>query len=219
VIVDLRAPLIIKIKKKDSDCKRNFLVQRRLGCQGLLIRDTCCTMLPSYMRSLTKTTMTITVAAFILAMTASMMFATAYAASSIRVTQSTEDGSNSLTQSTVTQSTEDGSNSLTQSTVTQSTEDGSNSLRVTQSLEGGLKVECEGNLNCEIIGDDTVIATSEDNNTASTTTTLDQSDITEFSNDFDVIDDEQDLGAMIEGWVDRLLDAISANLANLAISI
>jgi hypothetical protein len=203
VIVDLRAPLIIKIKKKDSDCKRNFLVQRRLGCQGLLIRDTCCTMLPSYMRSLTKTTMTITVAAFILAMTASMMFATAYAASSIRVTQSTEDGSNSLTQSTV----------------TQSTEDGSNSLRVTQSLEGGLKVECEGNLNCEIIGDDTVIATSEDNNTASTTTTLDQSDITEFSNDFDVIDDEQDLGAMIEGWVDRLLDAISANLANLAISI
>jgi hypothetical protein len=155
------------------------------------------------MRSLTKTTMTITVAAFILAMTASMMFATAHAASSIRVTQSTEDGSNSLTQSTV----------------TQSTEDGSNSLRVTQSTEDGLKVECEGNLNCEIIGDDTVIATSEDNNTASTTT-LDQSDITEFSNDFGVIDDdEQDLGAMIEGWVDRLLDAISANLANIAISI
>jgi uncharacterized protein YdeI (BOF family) len=152
------------------------------------------------MRSLTKTTMTITVAAFILAMTASMMFATAHAASSIRVTQSTEDGSNSLR-------------------VTQS-----NSLRVTQSTEDGLKVECEGNLNCEIIGDDTVVVTSEDDNTATSTTasttTLDQSNITEFSNDFGVIDDdEQDLGAMIEGWVDRLLDAISANLANLAISI
>jgi hypothetical protein len=147
------------------------------------------------MRSLTKTTITIiAVAAFILAMTASMMSATAHAESSMRVTQSTEDGSNSL--------------------------------RVTQSTEDGLEVECEGNLNCEIIGDDTVVATSEDSTTTSdttvttttATTTLNQSNITEFGNDFDVID-EQDLGAKIEAWVDGLLDDISANLANLAMSI
>ncbi len=142
------------------------------------------------MRTLTRTT---TAAALILAMTTSMMFATAYAESSIRVTQSTEDGSNSL--------------------------------RVTQSTEDGLEVECEGNLNCEIIGDDTVVATSEDDKTTTvtttttaTTTSLNQSNITEFSNDFDVID-EQDLGAMIEGMVDRLLDEISGKLVNLAISI
>jgi TRAP-type C4-dicarboxylate transport system substrate-binding protein len=150
------------------------------------------------MRSLTKTVITITIAAaLILAMTASMMMsATAHAESSVRVTQSTGDDSNSL--------------------------------RVTQSTEDGLEVECEGNLNCEIIGDDTVVATSEDNNTTTSgttvttttaTTTLDQSNITEFGNDFDVIIDEQDLGAKIEAWVDRLLDEISANLANLAISI
>jgi hypothetical protein len=149
------------------------------------------------MRTLTKTRITITIAAvaLMLAMTASMMFATAHAASSIRVTQSTEDGSHSLT--------------------------------VTQSTEDGLKVECEGNLKCEIIGDDAVVATSEDNttsNTAATTTatttlnatTLNQADVAEFSNDFDVID-EQDLGAMIEGMVDRLLEEISRSLANIAI--
>jgi hypothetical protein len=150
-------------------------------------------MVPKYMRSLTKTTI-IAAATFILAMTAWMMlFATTHAESSIRVSQSTEDDSNSL--------------------------------RVTQSTEDGLEVECEGNLNCEIIGDDTVVATSEDNTSSGTTvttttatTTLNQSNITESGNDFDVID-EQDLGAEIEAWVDRLLDEISANLANLAISI
>jgi hypothetical protein len=45
--------------------------------------------------------------------------------------------------------------------VTQSTEDGTNSIRVYQSSQDGLEVECEGsNLKCEIIGDDTVVATS-----------------------------------------------------------
>ena|SRR5919109_542803 len=142
------------------------------------------------MRTLPKTRITITIAAaaFMLAMTASMMmFATVHAVSSI--------------------------------TVTQSTEDGTNSLRVTQSTEDGLDVECEGNLNCEIIGDDTVVATSKDNNTTSatavTTNNLNQSNTIQSSSDFDdVIDDEQDLGAMIEGMVDRLLDEISENLAN-----
>lgn len=144
------------------------------------------------MRTLTKTKTT-TAVALILAVTASMMSATAHAAF----------GDTQVS-----------------------------SARVTQSTEDGLEVECEGNLKCEIIGDDTVVATSEDDTTSTTVTTtttaitstlnattLDQSGITEFSNDFDIIDDEQDLGARIEGMVDRLLDEISANLAKLAIFI
>jgi hypothetical protein len=142
------------------------------------------------MRRLPKTRITISATAFMLAITASMMmFATVHALSSI--------------------------------TVTQSTEDGTNSLRVTQSTEDGLEVECEGNLNCKIIGDDTVVATSEDNTTGATAviTNSNQSNTIQSGNDFDLIDDEQDLGAMIEGMVDRLLDEISGKLANLAISI
>jgi uncharacterized protein YdeI (BOF family) len=149
------------------------------------------------MRTLTKTRKTIaTAAAFMLAMTASMIiFDTAHGASSISVTQST----------------------------TQSTEDGSNSVRVTQSTEDGLEVECEGNLKCEIIGDDTVVETSGDNTTttatAVTTTNLNQSNSIQSNSNFDVIDEQEDLGAMIEGMVDRLLDEISGKLANLAIFI
>ena len=95
--------------------------------------------------------------------------------------------------------------------VTQSTQDGSNSVRVTQSTEDGLDVECEGNLKCEIIGDDTVVATSGDSTTSSTATTnLKQSKTIQSSSDFDAVD-EQDLGAMIEGMVDRLLDEIFAS--------
>jgi hypothetical protein len=111
--------------------------------------------------ALTKIITTATAAAVILAMTASMtIFDTAYAASSIRVTQSTEDG---------------------------------------------LDVECEGNLKCEIIGDDTVVATSGD------TTTLNQSNIVQLgNNDLDDVIEEQDIGTKIEGMVDRLLDEIFA---------
>jgi hypothetical protein len=139
------------------------------------------------MRIFSKTT--ITAAAFMLAMTAMMMFVTAHAESSI--------------------------------TVAQSTEDGTNSLRVTQSTEDGLEVECEGTLKCEIIGDDTVVTTSEDNNTSATavTTSLNQPNTIQSGSDFDIIDDEQDLGTIIEGMVDRLLDEISRKLANLDISI
>jgi uncharacterized protein YdeI (BOF family) len=147
------------------------------------------------MRTLTKTRKTIaTAAAFMLAMTASMTtFDTAHAASSISVTQST----------------------------TQSTQDGSNSVRVTQSTEDGLEVECEGNLKCEIIGDDTVVETSGDNTTTTTavTTNLNQSNTIQSNSNFNVIDEQEDLGAMIEGMVDRLLDEISGKLANLAIFI
>lgn len=96
--------------------------------------------------------------------------------------------------------------------VTQSIGDGSNSLRVTQSTEDGLEVKCEGNLKCEIIGDGTVVATSEDNNTSSTitsTTILNQSDIIHSENDLNAID-EQDLGSRIKGMVNRLLDSMFA---------
>ena len=107
--------------------------------------------------------------------------------------------------------------------VTQSTEDGSNSVSVTQSTEDGLEVECEGNLKCEIIGDDTVVGTSGDNNTTSTTaavtTNLNQSNTIQSNRNFDAIDEQEDLGAMIEGMVDQLLDEISGKLANLAIFI
>ena len=141
------------------------------------------------MRTLSKTRITLTVAAavaFMLAASASIMFAPIHAESSIRVTQSTGDGTSSL--------------------------------RVTQSGDEGLKVKCEGDLNCEIIGDDTVVATSEDDNTASSSaviTSLNQSNTIQSSSDFDIIDDdEEDLGSMIERMVDRLLNDISAELTN-----
>jgi hypothetical protein len=148
------------------------------------------------MTTLTKTRKTIaTAAAFMLAMTASMViFDTAHGASSVSVTQSTEDGSNSV--------------------------------RVTQSTEDGLEAECEGNLKCEIIGDDTVVGTSGDNTTSTTTTTntavttnLNQSNTIQSNSNFDAIDEQEDLGAMIEGMVDQLLDEISGKLAKLAIFI
>jgi hypothetical protein len=146
-----------------------------------------------HMTTLTKTRKTIaTAAAFMLAMTASIIiFDTAHGASSVSVTQSTQDGSNSV--------------------------------RVTQSTEDGLEVDCEGNMKCEIIGDDTVVGTSGDNNTTTTTTAvttnLNQSNTIQSNSNFDAIDEQEDLGAMIEGMVDRLLDEISGKLANLAIFI
>src|SRR5215211_6423794 len=142
-------------------------------------------MLPSHMRTLTKTRISTAAAAFMLAITASMMFAPTHAESSIRVTQSTEDGKNSL--------------------------------RVTQSNEEGLEVKCEGNLNCEIIGDDdTIVATSEGDTTSTSavTTSLYQSNTIQSGSDLDGTDDEQDLGATIEGMVNRLLDEISGKLTN-----
>ena len=88
------------------------------------------------------------------------------------------------------------------------------SLRITQGTEDGLEVECGGNLKCEIIDDNSIVTTS--NTTTTTTITnavngLNQSNIIQFSNDFDVVD-EQDLNTMIEGMVDRLLDGVSSDL-------
>ena len=126
-----------------------------------------------------KATITATAAvAFIFAMNASMLFVAAHAESSIRIAQSTGDGSNSIT--------------------------------VTQSTEEGLEVECEGNLKCEIIGDGTVVTSSEDNNTSTLTSTtiLNQSDmILSKNDDLDAID-EQDLSSRITRMVDRILDSI-----------
>ena len=148
------------------------------------------------MRNFTKINTTIA-AALMLAMTKSMMSDPAQAESSIRITQSTEDGTGSL--------------------------------RVVQRSGDGLEVDCEGNLNCEIRGDDTVVATSDDASTTTTTTTtttsdsaittnLNQSNTIESGSDFEERD-FQDLGATIEAMVDRLLEGISSKLANLDFSI
>jgi hypothetical protein len=144
----------------------------------LLIRDKSKIWGYNHMRVFSKATMT--TAAFIIAVSISMLYATAHAESSISATQSTEDGSSSL--------------------------------RVTQSTEDGLEVDCEGNLNCKIIGDDTVVATSEDNNTSisTSTTMLNQSDIIQSENVLDTID-EQELGSRIMGMVNRLLEGIFAS--------
>ena len=127
-----------------------------------------------------KATITATAAvALIFAMNASMLFVAAHAESSIRIAQSTGDGSNSIT--------------------------------VTQSTEEGLEVECEGNLKCEIIGDGTVVTSSEDSNTSTVTSTtiLNQSDMIQSENDLDAID-EQELSSRITRMVNRLLDNIFA---------
>ena len=132
------------------------------------------------MKVCAKATIATAVVAFILAINTTMLFVAANAESSIRITQSTEDGSNSV--------------------------------KVSQSAKDGLEVNCEGNIKCEIIGDDRVVATSEDNNTSSTitsTSTLNQSDIIQSENALDVIDD-QDLSSRIMGMVNRLLDNVFA---------
>ena len=133
------------------------------------------------MRTLTKITITTTLATIALVLSiTASMFATPYAAFGVNYDINTQVSS----------------------------------LRITQSTEDGLEVECKGNLKCEMIGDDTVVATSGDNATTSTTATittiLNQSNIIPFGkNDFDVIE-KQDLGAKIEGLVDRVLDGVFA---------
>src|SRR5215213_6941325 len=154
--------------------------------------------------SVTKKVATITAAAFILLALTTMAvmttFVTADAGSSASVTQSVTQSDNDGTSSVrVTQSgdDDDGSSSV------------SSSVRVTQSNGEGVEVSCKGDVNCEVIGDDTVVATSEDgdsiNSTAVTTTTPDTT-TTVNQPDLDDLDDR------IEGMVDRLLDEVSATL-------
>ncbi len=94
------------------------------------------------------------------------------------------------------------------------------SLRVTQETEDQLEVECEGNLKCEIIDDDPVVAASNITTTTITSaiTGLNQSNMIQFDNHFDVID-EQDPNTMIEGMVDRLLSEILGDLQTLLNSL
>jgi hypothetical protein len=101
--------------------------------------------------------------------------------------------------------------------VTQSGDgDGSSSVIVTQSNGEGLEVSCEGDVNCEVIGDDTVVATSEDgNSTNSTAVSTTTTDATTTVNHPDL----DDLGDRIEGMVDRLLDEVSANMVNWRMSL
>jgi hypothetical protein len=161
--------------------------------------------------SITRKVATITAAAFILlaitTLTIVTTFSVANAGSSVRVTQSNNGG--------------DGTNSVR---VTQSNNDGTSSV-IVQSDDEGLEVNCEGDVNCEVIGDDTVVATSEDGDSVSTTavntTTADATTVNELSNDLDgAVDDElDDLGERIERMVDQILDNVSSSLASWRMSV
>lgn len=132
-----------------------------------------------------------------LAMTTSMMSDPAQAESSIRITQSTEDGTGSLR-------------------VTQRSGEG---LEV--DCEGNLDCEIRGDDTVVATSDDDSTTTTTTTTTTSDgaiTTDLNQSNTIESGSDFDERD-FQDLGARIEAMVDRLLEEISSKLSNLNISI
>jgi len=148
------------------------------------------------MRNLTKVNTTI-VAALMLAMTTSMMSDPAQAESSIRITQSTEDGTGSLR-------------------VIQRSGDG---LEV--DCEGNMDCEIRGDDTVVATSDDDSTTTTTTTTTTSDgaiTTNLNQSNTIQSGSDFDERD-FQDLGATIQAMVDRLLEQISSRLANLDISI
>ena len=93
------------------------------------------------------------------------------------------------------------------------------SLSVTQSPENGLDVECGGDLKCEILDNNTVVATTGQNTTTTMITdalnALNQSLTQSFNqsnillpfgdNDFDMLDD-QDLDSSIDQLIDRILN-------------
>ena len=98
------------------------------------------------------------------------------------------------------------------------------SLRITQSPEKGLDVECGGDLKCEILDNNTVVATSGQNTTTVITSalnalnqTLTQS-LNESSillpfrnNEFDMLD-ERDLDSRIDELIDRILNETLGDL-------
>ena len=116
------------------------------------------------------------------------------------------------------------------------------SLRITQTPQNGLDVECGGDLNCEILDNNTVVATTNtttpgQNTTSSTTAmitsnlnalnqsltqSLNQSNIPPsllpFSNnnndddDFDMLLDDQDLDSSIDRFIDRILNETLGNM-------
>lgn len=77
-----------------------------------------------------------------------------------------------------------------------------NSIRVTQTAGNEPEVECEGNLKCEII-DNTVVATSEQNDN-SVVTTMTQSNSPLDSDDINAIN--QDVAGMVSTIIDGLFD-------------
>jgi hypothetical protein len=99
------------------------------------------------------------------------------------------------------------------------------SLRITQSPENGLDVECGGDLKCEILDNNTVVATTGQNTTTTMITntpnafnqsliqSLNQSNmLLPFDdNDFDILN-EQDLDSEIDKWIDRMLNETLGDL-------
>jgi hypothetical protein len=98
------------------------------------------------------------------------------------------------------------------------------SLRITQSPEKGLDVECGGDLKCEILDNNTVVATSGQNTTtmiASALNALNQTlseSLNESSillpfgnNEFGMLD-EQDLDSKIDELIDRILNETLGDL-------
>ena len=101
------------------------------------------------------------------------------------------------------------------------------SLRITQSPENGLDVECGGDLKCEILNNNTVVATTTSGQNTTTsritsalnalnqslTQSLNQSSIIPFgnNNDFGMLN-EQDLDSKIEGLIDRILNETLGDL-------
>lgn len=103
------------------------------------------------------------------------------------------------------------------------------SLRISQSLENGLDVECVGDLRCEILDNNTLAATRGENITTMMITgvldALNQSLAQSFNqssipllpfgdngfddmlnNDFDIFNEQEDLDSEIDEWIDRMLN-------------
>jgi hypothetical protein len=113
------------------------------------------------------------------------------------------------------------------------------SLRITQNPESGLDVECGGDLRCEILDNNTVVATTGENTTTMITSTLNplnqslvqslnqslvqslnqssilvpfsNSDSDMLNNDFDIFNG-QDLDSEIDEWIDRMLNETLGNM-------
>jgi hypothetical protein len=99
------------------------------------------------------------------------------------------------------------------------------SLRITQSPENGLDVECGGDLKCEILDNNTVVATTGENTSTTMISgalnalnqSLNQSSIilppfgdNDFddmlNNDFGIFSEQEDLDSKIDEWIDRMLN-------------
>ncbi len=108
------------------------------------------------------------------------------------------------------------------------------SLVITQSPEDGIGVlECEGDLICDIWGNNTLLATNTGENTTNTTgitsalDTLNQrlnqssippllfgdNDIDMLNNDSGIFNEQEDLDAEMDEWIDRMLNKTLGDLA------